>query len=261
MSAPTTFAKTATLALRHEASLNVRQPLAALTVVTGTGGVAEVVLRSVEDVILDEVNVKRLETAAGDSGVVSKSAKPNFKALGRRLGTQMKEANAAIRDLASGQIAAYEADGTLMLDLASGPITLEAGDLEIVSEGVEGQAVRQETVADAAGDTQTVTVALDTPLDDALRAEGFAREFVNRVQNLRKEAGFEVADRIAVEFSAPDAVLGYVRNGEGLASSFAGAVQSETLAESLDLVETPAGDLVRDVEIGGETLSVAVRRL
>ncbi|MEM6325895.1 MAG: class I tRNA ligase family protein, partial [Bacteroidota bacterium] len=252
---------TATLALRNEAGVNVRQPLRSVLVVTGVGGVDEAVLRSVEDVVLDEVNVKTLETASGDSGVVSKSAKPNFKALGRKLGPLMKEANQAIRMLDTASVSRYETEGTLELLLPSGAVVLEAGDLEIVSEGVEGRVVRQEVVTDASGRTQTVTVALDTTLDDALRAEGFAREFVNRVQGLRKDAGFEVADRIAVEFTAPEAVLSFVMNGGGLAPTFAEPVQAETLATSLDLVESPQGDHVADVEIGGETLSVAVRRL
>ncbi len=252
---------TATLALRNEAGINVRQPLRSVLVVTGVGGVDEAVLRSVEGVILDEVNVKTLATAAGDSGVVQKSAKPNFKALGRKLGKQMKEANAAIRDLDTEAVARYEAEGTLELALPSGAVVLEPGDLEVVSEGVEGRIVRQEAATDADGATRTVTVALETALDDALRAEGFTREFVNRVQGLRKEAGYEVSDRIAVEFAAPAAVRPYVANGAGLAEAFAGPVRAETLAERLDLVERPQGDLVRDVEIGGETLSVAVRRV
>ena len=252
---------TATLALRNEAGVNVRQPLRSVLVVTGVGGVDEAVLRSVEGVVLDEVNVRVLETAAGDSGVVQKSAKPNFKALGRRLGKQMKEANAAIRDLTAEQVAAYEAEGRLALDLPGGAVTLEPGDLEIASEGVEGRAVRQEVAADGT----TVTVALDTALDDALRAEGFAREFVNRVQGLRKEAGFDVADRIAVEFAAPPAVRPYLGgaagDGAGLADAFARPVRAETLALSLDLVDAPSGDLVQDVEIGGQTLTVGVKRV
>ena len=252
---------TATLALRNEAAVNVRQPLAALTVVTGVGGVDEATLRSVEDVVLDEVNVKRLETAAGDSGVVVKSAKPNFKALGRRLGPQMKEANLAIRQLDAASVARYEAEGTLELLLPSGSVVLEAGDLEVVSEGVAGRVVRQEAVADAAGGAQTVTVALDTTLDDALRAEGFVREFVNRVQNLRKEAGFAVSDRIAVELAPSAAVRPFVMAGEAPSEAFSGPVRTETLAESLAVVEAPSGDLVREVEIGGASFPVAVRRL
>ena len=263
---------TATLALRNEASVNVRQPLGSLLVVTGVGGVDEAVLRSVEGVILDEVNVKTLETASGDSGAVVKSAKPNFKALGRKLGKQMKEANAAIRMLTSESVARYEAEGTLELLMPSGSVVLEPGDLEVVSEGVAGRVVRQETTTAADGSTQTVTVALDTTLTDALRAEGFAREFVNRVQGLRKEAGFEVSDRIAVEVSAPPSALPLLvggplaeadrQRGAGQPSpAFADVVQAETLAESLTLADEPKGDLVRPVEIGGETLTVGVRRL
>jgi len=252
---------TATLALRNEASINVRQPLGSVLVVTGVGGVDEATLRAVEDVILDEVNVKRLETASGDSGVVVKSAKPNFKALGRKLGKQMKDANAAIRALDSADVAAYEASGTLELALPSGPVTLEAGDLEVVSEGVEGRIVRQETATDAGGIVRTVTVALDTTLDDALRAEGFQREFVNRVQGLRKDAGFDVSDRIAIEFAAPEAVGPFILAGEGLSELFAGPVRAETLSGSLALADAPTGEHVADVEIGGATLTVAVRRL
>ncbi len=255
---------TATLALRNEAGINVRQPLASLLVVTGVGGVDEDVLLSVKDVILDEVNVKALETASGDSGVVVKSARPNFKALGRRLGPKMKEANAAIRLLDTASVTRYETEGTLELLLPSGSVVLEAGDLEVVSEGVEGRVVRQEALTDASGAAQVVTVALDTTLDDALRAEGVMREFVNRVQQLRKEAGFDVADRIAVEFAPTPALAGHVGLGAeagALAPSFADPVRAETLAESLAVAAAPAGDLVRDVEIGGETFPVAVRKL
>ena len=257
---------TATLALRNEASVNVRQPLDSLLVVTGVGGVDQAVLRSVENVILDEVNVKTLETASGDSGAVVKSAKPNFKALGRKLGRQMKEANAAIRDLDSESVARYESQGTLELALPSGAVTLEPGDLEVVSEGVAGRVVRQETTTAADGTSQTVTVALDTTLTEALRAEGFAREFVNRVQGLRKEAGFEVSDRIAVEVSVPASVLPMLtdppaQGARQLSAAFAGVVRSETLAESLALADDPQGDWVQPVEIGGETLTVGVRRV
>ena len=258
---------TATLALRNEAAVNVRQPLASLLVVTGVGGVDEAVLRSVEGVILDEVNVKALETASGDSGAVVKSARPNFKALGRKLGKQMKEANEAIRALDSAAVARYEAEGRLKLALPGGAVVLEPGDLEVVSEGVAGRVVRQEQSLDAQGRTQTVTVALDTTLDDALRAEGFAREVVNRVQGLRKEAGFEVADRIAVELAVPPSALPLLADpqtepaGRQIGPAFAAVVQAETLAETLSLVEQPTGDLVRPVEIGGETLTVGVRRL
>jgi len=245
---------TATLALRNEASINVRQPLNSVLVVTGVGGVDEAVLRSVESIILNEVNVKTLETASGDSGVVSKSAKPNFKALGRKLGPRMKAASAAIRDLDGAAIAQYETTGILQLDLPDGPLELVTGDLEITSEGVEGRLVRQETTESADGTTRTVTAALDTQLDDALRAEGLAREFVNRVQNLRKEAGFGVSDRIELAFSAPDAVASAL-------AAHAETIRAETLASSFDHTDHPEGEATTDVTLGDATVTVAVRRI
>jgi isoleucyl-tRNA synthetase len=243
---------TATLALRHEAGLNVRQPLAALTVVVGPGGVDEADLRAVEAVVLDEVNVKRLDTASG--GVVTKTAKPNFKALGRRLGAQMKAVTAAVRDLSSESVEAFEASGRLVLDIDGGPVELVAGDLDVVSEGVAGRPVRQETATMPDGTVRTVTVALDTDLDDALRAEGAAREFVNRVQNLRKEAGFAVSDRIALTFSAPpataEALLGHAET-----------IRAETLAVAFEAAGTPEGEATATTDIAGETVAFGVRRV
>jgi isoleucyl-tRNA synthetase len=242
---------TATLALRNEAGLNVRQPLASVTVVTGPGGVDEAALRSVEAVVLDEVNVKRLETASG--GVVSKTAKPNFKALGKRLGPQMKAVNAAVRDLDSAAVEAYEASGRLVLDVDGGPVELVAGDLDVVSEGVAGRPVRQETAQMPDGTARTVTVALDTALDDDLRMEGVAREFVNRVQNLRKEAGFAVSDRIALTFQAPPATAAALLR-------HARAIQAETLAPVFGPSDVPTGDAMATVDLGDGPVTLAVRR-
>ena len=245
---------TATLALRNEASINVRQPLKSVLVVTGVGGVDESVLRSVESIILDEINVKTLETASGDSGVVSKSAKPNFKVLGRRLGPRMKAASAAIRDLDGAAISQYEANGRLLLELADGPLELVDGDLEITSEGVEGRLVRQETTANADGTPVTITAALDTQIDDALRAEGLAREFVNRVQNLRKEAGFDVSDRIELAFSASAAIASAL-------TAHAETIRAETLASTMDHTSQPDGEATTEVSLGDAEVTVAVRRI
>ncbi len=213
---------TATLALRNDASIGVRQPLPALAVVVGPGGVDEAVLRSVEAIILDEVNVKRLDTTAGADGAVSLAAKPNFKALGRRLGPRMKAATEAIKALDATAVALYEGEGRLTLSVGGEPLMLEAGDLDIVREGAEGQAVRQEPV----GDGTVATVVLDTAIDAALAAEGLSRELVNRIQNLRKEAGLHVSDRIALVVAGPPAVAAAL-------AAHGDAVQAETLAVSL----------------------------
>jgi isoleucyl-tRNA synthetase len=223
-----------TLALRNEAGVNVRQPLGGLSVVTGTAGVDEAVLRSVEAIVLDEVNVKALESIGSGSALVEKSAKPNFKALGRRLGPKMKAANAAIRALDTDAITAYEKEGELTLALDGEDVTFGPGDIEVTSEGIEGHLV---------GQVGSVTVALDTTLTEDLRKEGLAREFVNRVQNLRKAAGFEVSDRIIVTFGASPALGEAIRTHEAV-------IRSETLAEALDATAAPEGDAVRAFEIG-----------
>ncbi len=238
---------TAALALRNDAALGVRQPLAELLVVTDVDGVDEATLRSVEDVILDEVNVKRLQTVSGDGGLVNKSARPNFKTLGRRLGKNMGAAKALITTLSPPAIAAYERDGQITLPLAGEDVTFVAGDIEVVSEGVEGRPVRQE----ASGD-RTVTVSLDTTLTDELRAEGIAREFVNRVQALRKDADYDVTDRIEVVYTAPEAVTAaLVAHRE--------YVMAETLAREITLGEA-TGDAVTETDFGHGPVSIAVRR-
>ncbi len=234
-----------TLALRNEAGINVRQPLGALAVVTGAAGVDEAVLRSVEAVVLDEVNVKRLDAVASGSALVAKSAKPNFKTLGRRLGPKMKAANAAVRALGTEAITRFEQEGTLTLELDGDPVTFGPEDLEVVSEGIEGHLVGQEGA---------VTVALDTAITETLRSEGLAREFVNRVQNLRKAAGFAVSDRIRVTFSASGAVADAVR-------THADTIRNETLAETLRLAEDPSGEAVESFEIADEAVEIGIQRV
>ncbi len=244
-----------TLALRNEAGVNVRQPLGSLAVVVGVGGVEEDVLRSVEGIVLDEVNVKRLEAIPASSPLVSKTARPNFKALGRRLGKRMKAAKAAIEAMTPEQIAEYEQGGSVTLDLDGEPETFGPGDVELQSAGVEGRLVGQETA-----DNVAVTVSLDPTLTDDLRREGAAREFVNRVQGLRKQAGFEVSDRIGVIFRAAGLVADAVE-------AHAESIRGETLAESLRAAngesaggESVGGEAAGEFEIAGEPVEIGVRR-
>ncbi|MDX1418749.1 MAG: isoleucine--tRNA ligase [Rubricoccaceae bacterium] len=234
------------LALRNEAGLNVRQPLPRALVVTGVGGVEADDVRAVASIVRDEVNVKALEILGPESELIHKSAKPNFKVLGKRLGPLMKAANAAIRDLDAEAITRYEADERLTLQLNGEAVELGPGDLEIASEGIEGWLVRQEG---------GVTVALDTALDDALRAEGLAREFINRVQTLRKSAAFDVADRIVVTFKAPDAVAAAVE-------AHASTIMTETLALTLERAAAggPTGEAVQTVDLAGTPVTIGVRR-
>jgi isoleucyl-tRNA synthetase len=230
------------LGLRNTASINVRQPLPRIMVVTGTG-VEQDVVESVARIITDETNIKAIEFVHGSSSVVSRQARPNFKTLGKRLGQLMKDASAAIRELSDDQIDAFVRDGRLTLDLAGEQVEFAGEDIEIVSEGVEGWLVGQE---------DRVTVALDTTITEALRMEGLAREVINRIQNMRKEADYEVTDRILVTYSG----------GEGLVAAIgehAAWIRNETLCLELHPSENPTGESVSRFDINTEELTIGIR--
>ncbi|MEM9667120.1 MAG: isoleucine--tRNA ligase, partial [Bacteroidota bacterium] len=231
------------LALRNDAALNVRQPLQRILVVTGPR-VTEADVEAVKAIILDEINVKTVEYVSTSSEVVSRTAKPNFKALGRRLGPLMKAVNQAVRGLDDDALNRYLTEGRLVLEIEGQAVELTAGDLEVQSEGIAGWQVGQEG---------EVTVALDTQLTDDLVAEGLARESVNRVQALRKEADFDVTDRIIVEYAASE------RLGHAL-TRYADTIRNETLALELGEADQPVGELVKTFEIGEDLLTVGVRR-
>ncbi|MEX0746580.1 MAG: isoleucine--tRNA ligase [Rhodothermales bacterium] len=231
------------LSLRNQSGINVRQPLPRIMVVTGSGADRGDV-EGVREIILDEVNVKSIEYIAGSSGIVKRTARPNFKRLGSRLGKFMKPVTQAVRALSEDDIGRYVHDGSLVVRADGQEITLGPDDLEIVSEGIAGWLVEQE---------DGVTVALDTTISDELLAEGLAREVVNRVQNMRKSADFDVTDRIVVEYQATERLARAVsRHGSW--------IRNETLAVELEEAAKPEGELVETFEVGDDRLKVAVRR-
>jgi isoleucyl-tRNA synthetase len=231
------------LGLRNEAGINVRQPLPRVMVVTDAR-VAQADVERMRDVILDEVNIKSVEYIEGSSGVVKRSAKPNFARLGRRMGKLMKAVNARIRAMSDDEIRAYLDTGHVTLDVDGQAVMLQADDLEVTSEGVEGWLVGQE---------DGVTVALDTTVDETLRAEGQAREVVNRIQNMRKTADFDVTDRIVVLYNASASLTRAL-------DLHAVWIRNETLALELELARQPEGELVETYSIGEEEVTLAVRR-
>lgn len=232
------------LSLRNQEGINVRQPLPRILVVTSQQ-VAQADVERVRDVILDEVNVKALDYVSGASGVVERTARPNFQRLGKRLGPLMKPVNQAVRSLSSDAIEAFLAEGRLVVEVGGQEVVLERDDLEVQSQGIEGWLVGQE---------DGVTVALDPRLDEALRAEGLARETINRIQNLRKEAGFDVTDRIVVTYAATQTLARAIEE-------HAQGIRNETLALELHRAEAPAGSLVKTFAIGAEELTVGVQRV
>ena len=175
------------LALRKKIGINVRKPLAKVLVPVLDDAVKEHIMK-VRDIFLTEVNVKDIEFLHDTTGIITKKIKPNFKTLGKIYGKRMKEIAAAFSSLSQEQIAGIEhAEGDYVLALPGGEVVLRKGDYEISSEDMPGWLVATEG---------TLTLALDIVQTPELKREGTARELIHPIQNLRKESGFEVTDRI-----------------------------------------------------------------
>ena len=200
--------------LRKGANVRVRQPLSKLLLPVLDAGFREQVTR-VDDLILQELNVKALEYVGGDA--LSKTVKANFRVLGKKVGKRMKSAAAAIEGLDPSQIQQLESTGELEIDLEGEAYTLTREDVDIAAQDIPGWSI----ASDGA-----LTVALDLTLTPELEREGLARELVNRIQNLRKDSGFEVTDRIRVTLS-PNAALGEALRGHEA------YVTSEVLADGM----------------------------
>ncbi len=187
------------LALRRKVSIKVRQPLQKIMIPVISDKVRKQ-LEAVEKLILGEVNVKEVEYISDTTGIITKKIKPNFKTLGKAYGRQMKEIAQAFGNMDQSTIGAIQgaesAGETYSLSLPSGEVVLRPGDYEISSEDMPGWLVTSDG---------PLTVALDVQISEALRKEGIARELVNRIQNLRKDSGFEVTDRInAIIYASGD---------------------------------------------------------
>ncbi|MGC6480230.1 MAG: isoleucine--tRNA ligase [Flavobacteriaceae bacterium] len=183
------------LSIRKKEKIKVRQPLQKMLVpVTGAAELAE--MQRIADQLKSEINVKEIEFLDDQNDLLVKEIKPNFKRLGPRFGKQMKAISQAIQGLSQAQIDVLEKEKTLEITLEGAPIQLERDDVEIGFKDIEGWAVAQGS---------GTTVALDLQLNQLLIQEGIAREFINRVQNHRKDLGLDVVDKIQVTFSShPD---------------------------------------------------------
>ncbi len=208
------------LALRKKVNIRVRQPLQKVMVPVLDESFRSQ-LEDVEQLILSEVNVKEMEYLDDTTGVLVKKIKPNFKALGPRFGKMMKQVAAAITGFSQEEIRSMEqnASASLIIDGRKEEITLE--DVEIISEDIPGWLVANEG---------KLTVALDITITNELRDEGIARELINRIQNLRKDKGFEVTDQIVLQVEKQDAISDAILNNNDY-------ICSETLAEQLCYLE------------------------
>ncbi|MFY8000729.1 MAG: DUF5915 domain-containing protein, partial [Candidatus Kapaibacteriota bacterium] len=192
--------------------------------------------------ITEEINVKTVEYVSGETDIVRKSAKGNFKTLGKKFGKETQFVANAIKELSAAQIKELERNKSLTLGVNGADLTLALEDVEIVNEDIEGWLVASD---------KGVTVALDTELDAALRSEGIAREFVSRIQNLRKDSGFEVTDRIALEVHAESTI-------QSALETMLAYVQDETLCQSLTFSASP---LPTVLDFNEETISVTIQKL
>ena len=237
------------LALRKKVGINVRKPLAKVLVPVLDDDVKAHIMR-VRDIFLAEVNVKDIEFLHDTAGIITKKIKPNFKTLGKIYGKRMKEIAAAFGELSQEQISAVEhAQGEYVLNLPGGEVVLRKGDYEISSEDMPGWLVATEG---------TLTLALDIVLTPELRREGTARELIHPIQNLRKESGFEVTDRIHTTIYADGGNFGEIRDSLG---EYADYVAGQTLSLSLELktlAEAPAD--AAEVEWGDSSIRIRVSK-
>ena len=232
------------LALRRKVNIKVRQPLGKILIPVLDPAMGRHI-EAVRPLIMNEVNVKRIELVAETAGLITKRIKPNFKTLGPKYGKYMKQIAALTAAFTQEQIAAVESAPETTLDLGGERITVTAADFEITSEDMPGWLVTSEG---------KLTVALDITVTDDLRREGVARELINRIQNIRKDSGFEVTDRIRVEIEAKEAVVGAV-------AAYADYIGQQTLARDVRTAALPEGEFVVESEIDEEPLKIAVTKL
>ena len=231
------------LALRRKVNIKVRQPLQKIIIPVLDKDMARYI-DAVRTLIQGEVNVKAIELISDTTGIITKRIKPNFKTLGPKYGKYMKQIAALVATFSQEQIAAVENDAETILSIDGEQLTTTVADYEIVSEDMPGWLVASEG---------KLTVALDITITDELRREGVARELVNRIQNIRKESGFEVTDKIRVEIEANELTTAAVE-------SFAEYIASQTLALDVKTSAQPVGEFVVDSDLDEEALKIAVTK-
>ncbi len=227
------------LALRRKVDIKVKQPLQSL-MIPATDAEQKADIEAVAALILNEVNVKELKFVEG-SDVLVKKVKCNFRIMGKKFGKLMKAVAAAVAGLSQQEIATLENDGIVNLDVEGQKVTVELADVEIINEDIPGLLVANDG---------NLTVALDVKLTEELRREGLSRELINRIQNLRKETGLEITDRINVTISPnakmQEAVEGYGDN-----------VCNQVLADSISFAENDG----KDTEFDDFKLNISIQKI
>ncbi|NJM94258.1 MAG: isoleucine--tRNA ligase [Cytophagales bacterium] len=229
--------------LRKKDKLKVRQPLSRILIPV-LSAKTKAQIQSVEEIIKTEVNIKAIEYISDGSGIVVKTVKPNFPKLGKQFGPRMKAVAEAISAMSKDELASLEKTGGLSLQVGEEVIGISLEDVDIRSQDIPGWSV----VSD-----QGITVALDITLTDELRREGVARDLVNRIQNLRKDTGLEVQDKIELHLSSVEPLV------QAAVADFKDYICTETQALSLDwLADIPEAEAL---EIDDYTVKIKLRNV
>jgi len=233
------------LGLRRKVNIKVRQPLNKIMLpVTDTGFREEV--EAVKPLILNEVNIKEIDYITDTAGILVKRIKPNFKTLGPRFGKLMKEVSNVIDNMDQKQIAAFEKEQTFQIVAGGERVQLDLGDVEIISEDIPGWLVANDG---------PITVALDINITEELRQEGVARELINRIQNIRKESGFDVTDKIDVLIEKHDLINSAIETHSNY-------IVSQILAENITLTEKIKNSESKRIDIDEDIyINIQVTRL
>jgi isoleucyl-tRNA synthetase len=230
------------LSLRKKESIKVRQPLAKILVPVLDDQQEEMV-KSVQNLIMSEVNVKNVEFIRDTTGIVSKKVKPNFKLLGKKVGGKMKEVAAAISEMNAEKIKELETNQSIEIKISDQNYTLLLEEVEIIAEDIEGWLIASE---------KGWTVALDITITEELLNEGYARELVNKIQNQRKENNLEVTDKISIKILKHSILQKAI-------ITFNKYICSETLALNLEFVDVL--DNAKNYELNDQEILMDIQKI
>lgn len=230
------------LGLRRKVQIRVRQPLSKVMIPLMSEGMKEQI-EAVKNIILSEINVKEIKYITDTTGVLIKKIKPNFKTLGPKYGKYMKQISAAFAEMNQSDIFQFEKNGEFQLTIGEENIMLGLEDADIMSEDIPGWLVANEG---------KVTVALDINITQSLKEEGIAREFINRIQNLRKESDFDVTDKIIL-------YIGKHPKTDLAVENFSPYIASQVLAERIELTDHLENG--KEVEIDEIKTSIKIEKL
>jgi isoleucyl-tRNA synthetase len=222
--------------LRKKQNIRVRQPLQKIMIPVLNQTIGEN-LKHVQDLILSEVNVKELELLNDGAGMLVKSIKPNFKTIGPKYGKQMKAISELVKGFGQDDITQIEQNNGWSGTIEGTEIQLDLSDFEINAQDIPGWLVASEN---------GLTVALDITISEGLKSEGIAREIVNRVQNLRKDSGFDVVDRILIQVDTTPEIQSAITQNKGY-------ICDEVLANDILFTELNGGAFITEIEAAEDT--------